>query len=166
MNDSYVECLVKRATPSYAGFLKATLILIFAISFLLCMVNPLFFILLVIVGAVGYWLIIRLNIEWEYIMMGDTLAIDRIVNKNSRKTILKVELEKMQAMAPAGSSAVSGFAKSGQYKFLNYTSGTKGAQVYYLVYSGKDKPQILMLEPSEKMIKALRYAYPRVVSQY
>ena len=56
---------------------------------------------LIIIFGIGYgawWLSSKFNVEYEYIVTNDTLDIDKIINKSSRKRVSSINISKVERL--------------------------------------------------------------------
>ena len=98
--------------------------------------------------------------EYEYLFAEGGLRIDRIMGKARRKKAFDCEKDDIQLIAPADSYMLKDYSKQGM-KIMDCTSGKQGGKVYALMYQkGADTMKVL-IEPNEKMLGAMRRAFPR-----
>lgn len=53
----------------------------------------------------GWWMTGMFNVEYEYVVFGEELQIDKIINKRSRKTLCVLNLRKAEAFYKSEKSA-------------------------------------------------------------
>ncbi|MCR5742710.1 MAG: DUF6106 family protein [Lachnospiraceae bacterium] len=165
MADTFVEVLIARQTPAYAPILKIGTIVLAVVSFLLGLINWIFLLIFVALILVYVWVFPKLNVEYEYTYLGDQLNVDKIFNRSSRKKAGEYPMDKIEVIALKNSSQIKPMLenpKSGA-KIVDYTSHMDGAVVYAFIYSGKEGRQIVLFEPNEKLLGAMKYTSPRKV---
>ena len=73
--------------------------------------------ILVVVGliflAVGYYFLPRLSVEYEYVFCDGQVDFDRISGGAKRKTLLRVDFDKLVVIAPKNSHALDGYRHNG-----------------------------------------------------
>ena len=163
MNDTYVEVMVaKKKTP----FLGATRIVLYALAllcFILSLTNGLLLIGTAVFAALAFFLIPRLDIEYEYLYIDKEISIDKIMSKEKRKHVYTVDLNKMEIIAPVNSHELDSH-KAGEAKVYDFTSGEEDAKVYSIVYaSGNEGTVLVNFEPNEEMLRAIKNVFPRKV---
>lgn len=117
----------------------------------------------IIIGAV--FLMRRLNIEFEYVFTSGDLDIDKIFNKNKRKKFLTIDVRNIEIMAPVDSKDHASELSNYQ-KVVDCSSGTKKNNTYAAMIVRDGKREKLIIEPNEKMLKAIKKYIPRKIMQY
>jgi len=159
--DTYFEYMVKRKKNigDVAYILIIALLAVALIYWLLALsttpIASLVFPLQALVVYLSYLAIIQKNIEFEYCLTGDTLDIDKIINKQKRKTIDSINIKKIISMAPTGSSNLPQIKGK---KIVNATSGTRDKKIYCIIY-GENKA--FFFEPKEDMVEQMKKINPR-----
>ena len=149
-----------RARAVQIAIIVLALILLVVIAFI---PNLFAFVPVFVVGiiALAIFLVRRQNVEFEYAQNGDSLDIDKIYAKSSRKSIASIEF-----------SSVTEFHKENRvkrelskiYKTVHDCAGNQG-EVYSIVYtgSGDEGMSVLLFTPNERMVESLHRAIsPRV----
>ena len=119
--------------------------------------------LLLIVGII--FLFPKLNIEYEYVFVDGQLDFDRITGKSKRKTILRIDMEQVEIVAPAGSHALDGYTYA-QNEKKDFSSGDKNVKPYIIIASKEEKKYQIAFEPSEKMLSMMKQKNPRKIAGY
>lgn len=163
MNETYVECLVKRKTPTYMKLLKVLAIML-AVCFLLVgflFMHPVSLIIGVILGVAAYFITMNADLEYEYLYMDKELSIDKIMAKSRRKKIGKFDLERMEIIAPIKSHQLDSY-KNRKCKVEDYSTGEEKQpdRRFAIYYDGGKK---LIIEPDQGMLKAMKTVAPRKV---
>lgn len=161
MNETYVEWLVKRKTPSYMAFLKILTIML-AVCFIVVgfVILPALLIGLVF-GVAAYFIYMNSDLEYEYLYVDRELAVDKVMAKSKRKRVASFELDKMEIVAPLKSWHLDNYRNRND-KLTDYSSGEekKPDRRYVFYYEGQRK---VIFEPNEEMVKAMQMAAPRKV---
>ena len=166
MNDTYVECMVARKSSPLKGVLKYVIYILAVISGLSTLMGYIIFLVpLVIFGLLAWFVVPGFDLEYEYLYLDREISIDKIMSKQKRKRVRTLELNKMEKMCPINSHELDSY-KSRNVKVSDYSSGTDGAKVWVIVYTGKDGEELVWIEPNEEMLKAVKSVYPRKVIEY
>ncbi len=169
MNDTYVECLVARKANPFTVLIKAAMIALCAVLFILSFLGmPFLLIAAVIIGALSaYFVFPMLSIEYEYLYLDKEITIDRIMSKQKRKRETVLDLTKMELLAPVGSHEFDSYLNR-NVKIKDYSSGIEGQghKAYYLAYHDENSEMLVRIEPDEDMIKAVKLIAPRKVRDF
>lgn len=104
------------------------------------------------------------QIEYEYIFCDDRIDIARIRAKQSRKNIMRIELEAVEEVIP---ETTGEFKKYGELPMKDFTSKERQNKVYALIATVKGKRMKVLVEPNEKMLQCLRLkASSKMVREY
>lgn len=106
-----------------------------------------------------YFVIRHTNTEYEYSYCDKEITIDRIMNKEKRKTIFSCTIDRMNVLAPVGSYHLDGFKPSEEKDFSSGTDG-KGYAHYVLICDEKKK---ILLDLSPEFVKIVQNNAPRKV---
>ena len=118
-----------------------------------------------ILMGLGYYLLPRLNVEWEYVFCDGQLDFDRISGGAKRKTMLRVDFEHLVVMAPKNSHSLDGYRHNG-VAVKDFSSLEAGKNVYGMVITGGEQNQLIFFEPSEKMLAVMKQKAPRKIVEY
>lgn len=162
MSESYVECLVKHKTPTVKVFLKM-LFLALAVLFVLLFFAVGFpaFIMAAVCGVLSYFMTLECNVEYEYLYVDREISIDKISAQKRRKTVEKLNTEKIEILAPVKSWHLDEY-KNRQLKVRDYSVGYEAQpdKRYMLVYNNEMK---VLLSPNTAFITAVKNVAPRRV---
>lgn len=166
MADTFVECLVQRRTPAYAALVKSVMIALIVVSFFLAMLGSFFIFaitILLVVGAI--FLFPTFSVEYEYVFLGDELDVDAIMNRAKRKSKGKYLMSRVETVAMKNSSEIRPILENpkSQYQVVDYTTNNGDEGVYAMIYSDEKGKQVILFEPSEKLLNAMKYSSPRKV---
>jgi hypothetical protein len=162
MNDTYVEVLVKRKDSLVGKFLRTfTLILAAMFAIFGIILSPVIFIGAIIFGAIHYVARLRTEVEFEYLYVDKEITIDRIYGKTKRKRAEKIELERVEIIAPMNSYQLDSY-KNRNIKPIDYSSQIveQPEKRYVIYYNGVKK---IIFEPNPAMLKAMQMVAPRKV---
>ena len=157
MGDVFKEQLIKRAvtikdTAKRFGVVSLAVLVVF-ISMSIQILQP-FWIFIAFAAIFGaYFLISRLNIEYEYIFTNGDLDIDVIYNKNSRKRLFSSSVKQFEIMAHVQDTAHTR-EMSNVSETKDYSSGIAGPNTYAFITPYKGKRLKIVFEPNDMMIKA------------
>lgn len=161
MREGYLEVMVKRE-PTVAGKVLCwgmTLPCVF-FAFLFFLSRSLIVLLLAILfGAAMYFARMNTNLEFEYLYVDKELTIDKIMAQTKRKTVIKVNMERLDVLAPLGSYRLDDY-KNRLGKTADYSSGRGDAKRYMLVYEGQSS---MIIEPGEQLVRMIKNNMPRKV---
>ena len=125
--------------------------------------------ILIILGlillAVGYYFLPKLATEYEYVFCDGQLDFDRISGGAKRKTMLRVDFEKLVVIAPKNSHALDGYRHNGVV-VKDFSSLEENAKVYGMVVTGGEQNTMIYFEPNEKMLAAMKQKAPRKIMDY
>lgn len=163
MNETYVECLVKKKTPTYLTFIR-TLLNVLTVCFALIGLGLLLIpalVIAIVLGAIAYFVNLNSKLEYEYLYVDKELTVDKILAKTKRKRVAVFEVDKMEIVAPVKSWHLDNY-KNRNEKAADYSSGEvkQPDTRYVFFYEGRQK---VIFEPNEDLIKALQLAAPRKV---
>ncbi len=162
MNETYVECLVKKKSNPMMKFLKLLTIML-AICFVLLGMSIFWpaLVLGVPLAIVAYFITMNSDIEYEYLYVDKELVVDKVMNKSKRKRLTSYDLERMEILAPIKSYRLDSY-KNRTVKTTDYSSGVEQQPDvrYAMYYDGNKK---IIIEPSPELIKAIQMIAPRKV---
>lgn len=161
MEQLYAETCVKQKTTSKATALKALfiigIVLLFGAGFLLKSRLVSLLGVAAIILLVWYWP--RFKVEWEYVFCDGQLDFDRIQGGQSRKTMLRVELQNADVIAPMDSHKMDGYR---HLPVRNFSSLNTEAKLYGIAIreEGREEKVVLVFEPSPKMLDMIHSKFP------
>ena len=162
IQDAYVEQLVKRKNPPYALAVKILLGILFAVSLFLAVTTIFGILVLLAVGAAAYFVLLRLNTEFEYLYIDGQLSIDRIMNQNKRKKVLECDKDSLLMVAPLDSYVLKDYEAQGM-KTVDCSSGRSDVKKYAFVYQDGQQRMKVIFEPNERLLHCIRNTSPRKV---
>lgn len=166
MSDMYKEILVKRKTSAANQLAKAAIIALTAVGLvggIVFMFIP--FLVIGIAGGVAcYFLVPKLDVEYEYLYVNGDLDIDAIYSRQKRKKVAEYTSAELELLAPENSHALDSYKNKKDMKVRDFTSGDPQKKNYIMVMN-KDKGQELVkVELDEAIVNDLRRMAPRKVN--
>lgn len=165
MNQFYAEAGVKRKDDIKSLGLRTLMIVGIVVGVLLMLFGGVIGIAGIVMIVILVFLYPKLNVEYEYVFVDGQLDFDRIIGKAKRKTILRIDLEQVEIVAPEGSHALDGYTYV-QYEKKDFSSRDKNNKPYVIIASKEEKKYRILFEPNEKMITMMRQKSPRKIAQY
>lgn len=162
MNETYVECMVKRKKNGLLTVLKVLLIVIAVFAFLIGSIGSIIFYIIAVAAGVGaYFVGLNASLEYEYLYVDRQLSVDKILAKSRRKKVETFDLGRMEILAPIKSWHMDEF-KNRQLKDVDYSSGVeeKPDKRYCMIYNGEKR---VIFEPNAEMVAAIKSIAPRKV---
>lgn len=161
MEQLYAETCVKQKTTAKATALKALWILGTVLLFGARLFVPSRLVILPGVASlvllIWYWP--RFKVEWEYVFCDGQLDFDRIQGGEKRKTMLRVELQDADVIAPMDSYRMDGYR---HLAVRDFSSLNTAAKPYGIVIreEGREEKVVLVFEPSPKMLGMIQSKFP------
>ncbi|MDY3250424.1 MAG: DUF6106 family protein [Candidatus Choladocola sp.] len=163
--DSYREILVQRKTSMSNQIIKFLLIALTAIVFaagLLFM--PILLVAAIALGVASYFVIPRLEVEYEYLYVNGELDIDTIYSKQKRKKTASYDMAELELLAPSNSHALDYYRNNSQMKLKDFSSGNPDAKSYILVFNREKGQEMVKAELDDVIIADIRRLAPRKVN--
>ncbi|MBH1939444.1 hypothetical protein I5677_00890 [Mobilitalea sibirica] len=165
MNQLYAEAGVKRKDTTATLALRFLMFVGIIIGFIAMFLGQIFSIVGIAMVVVLFYLLPRLNVEYEYVFVDGQLDFDKIMGKAKRKQILRIDFEQVEIMAPINSHALDSYNHV-QMDKKDFSSGTKESKPYVIIANVDNKKYRILFEPSEKMIGMIKQKSPRKLSPY
>ena len=162
MNESYAEAGCKRKATMGTYLIKTGLILLAIILFLFTFQSQILLFIGAFVILAIFYMFPRFNIEYEYVFCDGQLDFDRISGGQKRKTMKRIDLEQVEICAPSTSHALDGYTYT-DVKVIDFSSKQKDVKTYTLVVRDKGAVNKIVFEPSQEMLKCMRYKAPRKI---
>lgn len=153
MNDAVVEVLIKRKATIATYVIWFGLALVALISLFFAIMSSIFWPFVVLIFMIEYFIYRRTKIEFEYLMVNETIVIDRIINKQKRKRVISFDMRKFDVVAPAGHEELKRYNKM---NILNCSSDDRTNKIYIGILRNQDKTVRLLFEPNAKMLDNMR----------
>lgn len=162
MQNTYIEHIVARKDPAYAPIAKVGLLVLVMLSLLLAITSLYGILVLIVVGLGAYWAMLNLRVEYEYLYMEGSFSADKILNRSRRKKLVDTDKAELLMIAPWDSTEARD-AMGGQCKQLDLSSRRAGQPLYAYVFQKGGERKALKIEPTEEMLKQMRYFTPSKV---
>jgi len=163
MNQLYAEAGVKKKQDLLTITYRVLLVLAVFVALYIASLKGVFPIISVVMIAGVIFLFPRLNVDYEYVFVDGQIDFDRIIAKSKRKTLLRVDMEQMEIVAPSGSHALDGYTHV-QLVTQDFSSGNREKKTYIIIANVKERKCRIVFEPSEKMIDMMKQKSPRKIS--
>jgi len=157
MGDVFKEQIVKKKETAADTAKRIGLILAVFVIFFVVLLTPARTFVAIIVAAAAfgaYYLMSFLKVEYEYVFTNGELDIDIIYNRSRRKRLFSSHVNKFEIMAHVEDMNHAGSFNGAQVTH-NYSSGQVGPDTYAFLISKDGKIQKIIIEPNEKMMKAI-----------
>lgn len=171
--DVFIEYLVKRKKriKEYLQMVCIAFFGVFAIIMLfsyLMRIAPQFGSIITVAAFAGiyflYIWITQYNVEYEYALINNEIDVDKIINVRKRKRMTTVNLKSVEAFG----------TKSDRQEFEKHFQNEAVAKIYacedredenvfFVVYTEKDKKKMLLFNPNEKMAERIKTVSSRNV---
>jgi hypothetical protein len=165
MNQMYAEAGVKRKGDIKTMGLRALLVVGAVLGVLLLLMGGFFGMAGIVLIVLPIWFYPKLNVDYEYVFVDGQIDFDKITGKAKRKTMLRIDMEQMEIVAPEGSHALDGYTYV-QMVNKDFSSNDKNSKPYIIIATVEDKKYRISFEPSEKMLTMMKQKSPRKVVQY
>lgn len=153
MNDAYYEQLVSRKSKpmDYVIRFLVVFVIIAVAVFGMPFIGFLAIFVAVLLGVLAvYFVLPRLNVEYEYVLLNYDMDVDAIYSQSKRKRQLSFDIRQAEIMAPSGSSRLNSFQPEKTYDF---SSGVAGVKSYTMITTIDQKLTSIVLELDETMFK-------------
>ncbi len=165
MNELYAEAGVKRKETLGTYAIRFLLIFVAVLSFLLASLSPIMLIIGTVIIVLIVFMFPRLNVEYEYVFCDGQLDFDKIMGNAKRKTALKIDFEQVEIMAPLRSHELDQYARE-NLVVKDFSSRSKEARPYVIIFKSADKKLKILFEPNEKMINCIKIKNSRKLVEY
>ena len=119
---------------------------------------------LIIIFGIGYgawWLSSKFNVEYEYIVTNDTLDIDKITNKSSRKRVSSINISKVERLEKFNPSLIQNAPKES----LVFACNQDDENAFLMVSSDEGaKPTYIVFAPNEKIQNGIKKSLPKFLA--
>lgn len=147
---------MKRKTARVLLMGLAALLAAFGLVMADALGTPLVFFVMLIVSGIIIYLMPTAKIAYEYIFVDGQIDYDRILKGEKRKTMKRIDMEKVEVVAPENSHALDAYR---QNPLFDYSSGMKGDH-YIAIYTGEKGLEQVKFTPDEKMLNAIENKSP------
>lgn len=164
MNETYYEIMVAKKPSAGMKVARIVCFLFTVAGVLVTFIGALWAVFPTVAFGVATYFLKNFNsIEYEYLYVDKELQIDRIMAKNSRKRMETLDLKELEILAPIRSHELDAY-RNRNVKTKDYSSGTEDNNSSKYVLVMRDKQ--IIFEPTEEMIKTIKFYAPRKVFTY
>lgn len=114
-------------------------------------------------GIAGIVILFFNETEYEYYYLDGDFRVTKIKNRNKRKRLIDIALDKAVIIAPASSASLEQYLQNREVYRFDYSSGKHNENCYGLVYNSEEGTNFIYFEPDEKMLNAMRVKYARII---
>lgn len=163
MSEVYHEHMIKRRMTAVGICGRVFMIILCIASVLSAAFFGVFaFIASVIFAYLTRYVFQMTDVEYEYMYLSGECQVDKICGKMKRKGCGKIEMEKVEIIAPEDSPVLAEYEKQ-VYKLRDFSSLEPDAEKY-VVFERNDSTLIkVIFEPGEDIIKEMQMNSPRKV---
>lgn len=160
MSDLYSELLVKRRPSLKDGLIRSALLGLTtaAVIMVLLSLNPIILLVALVLALVDYFVIPKLNVEFEYLHINDEIDVDKIFSKQKRKRVMTIDLNQVEVVAPLGSHHLDSYQN---LKTIDYSANDREQRPYVLVTSRNNSLVKVMLQLDQPMFQNIKRRMPR-----
>ncbi len=173
MSDVFIEHLIKRKKDKKDYLIIVLLIILsFILSFGFFFVGAMFIpdfmgvwsLLFAAIWYFAYIFISSRNVEFEYALTNSEFDIDKITAKRKRTNLVSLDIKKAEIVANINDTDHNRILKHKSSKVLDYTSNTDDkSNVYFIIVMIEGEKQIILFEPTSKMLENIYKFNPRNV---
>lgn len=163
MGEVYHEYMIKRKMTAVGLCGRVFMILLCVASVLSAgFFGPMAFIAGVAFAYVTRYVFQQTDVEYEYMYLSGECQVDKICGKMRRKGCGKIEMSKVEIIAPEDSPELADYERQ-VYKLRDFSSLEADAE-RYVVFQRNDSTLIkVIFEPNEDILKEMQMAAPRKV---
>lgn len=156
MGDLFLEYIIshKKQSKDYriiAGIILGALLLLTA-----CLLwFPVWLPLTLFLAVWGsYRLISARNLEYEYSFADGVLTIDKIVARQYRRRLIPIQISAIKGFGKQGDEAYGAAIAEG-LQILDFTSGRREGETYYMIVSRPKATYLILLELQDALLEKL-----------
>ena len=161
MTDLYSELLIKKEQTGKDKAIKILMIAAIAITAGAGLLIPIAWILTLALGIAAYFILPKLDLEYEYVFVNGEL--DKIMSKAKRKRAQSFDLGKMDIMAPVNSHRLEYQNHNTRAKVLDFSSGNPNHKVFAMFIPDEKELYKVLLEPDAQLLENIQKSCPRKV---
>lgn len=167
MGEVYHEQLIKKKMTYMDYVIRAIFVVLcfFPVPFLFFSNTLPYAVLLILaLGYLAKFMFQRTDVEYEYLYLSGECQFDRICGKTKRKGCGKLEMDKVEIVAPEGSEKLEEFEKQA-YKVRDFSSQDLEVDNRYIAFQRNNSTLIkVIFEPNDSIIKEMKMISPRKVN--
>lgn len=152
--DSFDEQIIKKQLSGKDyGIIAASFLAGIVLLYLSILISALLFPLVLIILCVAiYFIVTSRNLEFEYSVTNGSITIDKIINKQRRKSVISLEAQDIESMgkySPAGH-------KNNSYKIIFASEKENEGSWYFTAHNQKLGNVFVVFNPNEKILKDIK----------
>lgn len=161
--DVFIEHMVKRK-KSVLDAIMAFIIIAIGLCLLYFATYLVVWPALMLLAAAGiiyatYKFVMRINMEYEYIITNGELDVEKIINRRTRKHVETVNIRLLEDFAPGGTEKESRYLGDRSIKKIIVCESVKSGY-YYMTYTQDNRKKILFFTPNDEIIAHIRKVNP------
>ena len=173
--DTFIEYLVKkRRTSKDVLAMVGIAILTGVATFLMFILMAMFqafssIIFLLFAGCVyfAYRWFTSFNVEYEYSLVNTEMDVEKIVAQRKRKRLVTFKIRGLEGFGLCKNSrALRGYLENSNIKKIYACTDISDEGVYYALCETEEKKTLLLFNPSEKMVEAIKKQNPRKINEF
>ena len=161
--ETYAEAGVKQKATLKTTGIRVLLIVGILVTIPLSQIASFLYIVPTIMVLITFWLYPKMSFEYEYVYVDGQIDFDRIMGGAKRKTVLRVDLENAEVVAPVDSDEINHYSYKENMIVKDYSSMEQDHYKYALITAPDGKYTKIIFEPSAKMLDCMKSKYPRKV---
>ena len=155
MNEQCTEMLIKRKQVPGLKEMKILSVLAIIVLFVVAIV---FKLLVAFIGAIGMFLIyhfilLRLEVEFEYLYFSGELDIDKIYSKSKRKKVISINANDIRLIEPVESEEIQTI---GDIKTINCSANNPNNLPYAIICNQRGSMKKIIVQMNDELLKCLR----------
>ena len=80
--------------------------------------------------------------------------------------MMRVDIENAEVIAPSNSDSIKAYNNNNRIKVKDFSSYDSNVRTYSMIVSKSGELYKIIFEPSERMLKSMKYKQPRKVKEY
>lgn len=165
MNQQYAEAGVKRKDTAATMGIRVLMFFGVILGILFILAGSLWSYLGMAMVIAVFFLYPKLNVEYEYVFVDGQIDFDRITGKARRKTMLRIDFDQVEIMAPFNSPALDSYNNM-QLEKKNFSSLNNDSKPYVIIANVENKKTRITFEPNEKMLTVIKQKNGRKLVTY
>lgn len=164
--ETYAEAGVKQKGTAKTTMIRIGLIALVFVTVLISQLASWLYVVPVLAFLGTLYIFPRLNLEYEYIYVDGQIDFDRIMGGAKRKTVLSVDMENVEIVAPSKSDELLAFSGREGLVTKDYSSRQPDSRTYTMIVSKDGKLTRIIFEPTAKFLECMKGKSPRKVKEY
>lgn len=163
VKETYAEAGVKQRGTAKQMLIRIGLFVLLFVTLPISQLASFLYVLPVIVVLAMIYIFPKLHLEYEYIYVDGQIDFDRIMGGARRKTVLRMDMETVELVAPSESDELLNYAHMDGMVTKDFSSRQTGAKTYTMIGTKDGVYQRIIFEPSDKMLECMQGKTPRKV---